>query len=111
MKSLSLICLFCFLATAHAQTIYKTVDEEGKVFYSTSKPDDNSDAKIVDIPPEPSRGQLETGLQQQKELLQSMEKQQRKRQQEKQTAEELKQMEKKKQKMKQDTNTLPGLLF
>ncbi len=111
MKSLSLICLFCFLATVHAQTIYKTVDEEGKVSYSTIKPDDNSNAKIVDIPPEPSREEVEAALQQQKELQQSLEKQQQNRQQEKQTAEELKQTEKKKRKMKQDTNTLPGLLF
>ena len=111
MKSLSLICFFCLLVTAHAQTIYKTIDEEGKVSYSTTKPDDNSDAKIIDIPPEPTLEEVNSAVQQQKELQKSLEKRQQKRQQEKQLAEELEQSEKKKRKMKQDTNSFPGLLF
>lgn len=111
MKVLSLICLFCLLATAHSQTVYKTIDAEGKVFYSTIEPDENSHSKVVDFPPEPSQEDIDAALQEQKKLQQTLEKQQQKRQQEKQKAEELEQNKKIKRKVKQEENAVPGFLF
>lgn len=112
MKTLSLICLFCLLATAHGQTIYKTVDEEGKVSYSTTEPNDAVNTEVIAAPQEPSQEDIDAARQRQAELEQSLQKSREKRKaRELEEALELENAEKKQQRIKTETNTIPGFMF
>jgi hypothetical protein len=68
MKSTLLIILFSFLSAAQAQNIYKTVDENGNIFYSSLAPEDAGNAEILTAPPEPTVEEVEAARQQQKEI-------------------------------------------
>jgi hypothetical protein len=72
MKTLTFICLFSLLTAAHAQTIYKTVDDQGNVSYSSSAPENATNVEVLTPPPEPSAKEVEAARQQQKELEQNL---------------------------------------
>jgi hypothetical protein len=72
MKTLTFICLFSLLATAHAQSIYKTVDDQGNISYSSSVPENTKNVEVLTPPPEPSAKDVEAAIQQQKELEQNL---------------------------------------
>jgi len=57
---LKIILLFLpFIANLNAQTIYKTVDEEGRTSYSTSPPESMQQTSSIKIPPAPSEKRVE----------------------------------------------------
>ncbi len=68
MKPVLLIVLFAFLSTAQAQNVYKTIDENGNVVYSSRVPEGADDAEILTAPREPTTEEVEAARQQQKEL-------------------------------------------
>lgn len=47
------------ISALQADTIYKTVDENGKVSYSTTPPTDKTGASIIDIAAPPSQANVE----------------------------------------------------
>jgi len=58
--------LFLFsvsLTTLNAETIYKSVDENGKVTYSTTPPEESKTATPVDIAPPPSKERIKAAQQ------------------------------------------------
>ena len=67
------LSLSALLSVSHAQTIYKTVDEEGNVSYSSVKPEGNAKADIVEPPREPTAEEVEAARQRQRELEESVE--------------------------------------
>lgn len=48
------VILLLNMSAVYADTIYKSVDENGKVSYSTTPPTDNTDSSIVNISAPPS---------------------------------------------------------
>jgi hypothetical protein len=68
MKAVLLIFLFTLLNAAQAQSIYKLVDENGNVSYSSQAPEEPGDAEILAAPPEPTAEEVEAARQRQKEL-------------------------------------------
>ncbi len=81
MKTLTFICLLSLLPAAHAQSIYKTVDDQGNVSYSSSAPENTKDVEVLTPPPEPSAKDVEAARQQQKELEQNLKERIEKREQ------------------------------
>mgnify|MGYP001815000668 FL=1 len=64
MTIIRLIFLFTVsLAPLNAETIYKSVDETGKVTYSTTPPEDSESATQVDIAPPPSEERIKAAQQ------------------------------------------------
>jgi len=112
MKTLISVCLFCLLANAQAQAIYKTIDAQGNISYSTTKPDKAENVEIIDAPREPSQTEIEAAHQRQAELEKS-----RETSRERRSAQELeknikaKKSQQKRQKNKGKNNDFPGLLF
>ena len=43
-----------FITTLHADTIYKIVDDQGNVTYTTTQPADKDKASTINVAPEPS---------------------------------------------------------
>lgn len=72
MKTLTIICLSSLLTTVHAQAIYKTVDDQGNVTYSSSVHENTKNVEVLTPPPEPSAKDVEAARQQQKELEQDL---------------------------------------
>ncbi len=81
MKSALLIILFSFLSTAQAQNIYKTVDENGNLVYSSQPPEDAGNAEILIAPPEPTAEEVEAARQRQKEIERDLKDKSEKREQ------------------------------
>ena len=64
MTSIRIILLFTVsLAPLNAETIYKSVDENGKVTYSTTPPEESETATPVDIAPPPSEERIKAAQQ------------------------------------------------
>lgn len=76
-----ILLLLVWSLFAHAQTVYKTVDEEGRVSYSTTPPEDASAAEQLAPPPEPSPEAVEAAKQRQQELEQAADRRREERQQ------------------------------
>ena len=71
-RTLCLVALIGMLGTAQSQTIYKTVDEDGNIAYTSVKPEANTPAEIVEPPREPSPEEVQAAQQRQKELKDSI---------------------------------------
>lgn len=71
-RTLCLVALLGILGTAQSQTIYKTVDEEGNIAYTSVKPEANAPAEIIEPPREPSPEEIQAAQQRQKELQDSI---------------------------------------
>jgi len=112
MKTLISICLFCLLADVQAQTIYKTIDAEGKVSYSTTRPDETEKAEIIEAPREPSKAEIEAAQQRQTQLETSV-KQSRDKRKTKELEQnlELDQSKKERQRKIEKNKGSPGLMF
>ena len=54
MKIISIIILLLISTTVAADTIYKSIDKDGHVTYSTTPPQNSEKSKSVDIVPPPS---------------------------------------------------------
>lgn len=54
MKIISIVILLLTSATSAADTIYKSIDKDGHVTYSTTPPQDSEKSSSVDIAPPPS---------------------------------------------------------
>ena len=61
---ITLALLVCIISTAHAETIYKSVDQDGNVSYSSTPPEHIKDTTEVDIMPPPSDDQIRAAQQQ-----------------------------------------------
>jgi hypothetical protein len=68
---LSLVFYFSLINIANSQTIYKTVDEDGNISYSTVKPVEGTDAEIIAVPPEPTEEEVNAAIQRQEKLANS----------------------------------------
>ena len=84
MKHLIFICIFGLLATAQAQNIYKSIDEQGNVTYSSSVPDQKGNVEVLPPTPEPTPEAVEAARRQQEDLVQSLKESEAKREKEKQ---------------------------
>ena len=59
-QSLKIIILFLlFMVNSQAETIYKTVDEQGITSYSTALPESKKQTSAVEISPAPSEKRIE----------------------------------------------------
>ena len=58
-----LTLLLVFAPAAHADTIYKSVDEQGNISYSSSPPENNKTSSTVNIAPQPSDEQIKAAQQ------------------------------------------------
>ena len=52
--NLLLISLLPLSTSLHAETIYKITDEQGKITYTTTPPENDAKSSIIDVAPEPS---------------------------------------------------------
>ena len=68
MKTLTIIFLSSLLTPVYAQSIYKTVDDQGNVSYSSSVDKNAENVEVLTPPPEPSAEDVEAARQQEKEL-------------------------------------------
>ena len=68
-----LISFGSILSTAHAQQIYKSVDENGVVSYSTIPPTGNQPVESLDAIPEPSAADVQAAQQRLQSIRQSTE--------------------------------------
>ena len=61
MKHLYLILLLplSFITVLHADTIYKIIDDQGNVTYTTTPPADKDKASTINVAPEPSEERVE----------------------------------------------------
>lgn len=50
--------LLVYVASTHADTIYKSVDEQGNISYSASPPENDTATSTVNIAPQPSDEQI-----------------------------------------------------
>ena len=67
MKAAMLLFLIC-IPFASAQTDYKTVDEQGRVSYTSTPPSGGSPVEELVPPPEPSAEAVEAARQREKDL-------------------------------------------
>ena len=67
MKAAMLLFLIC-IPFASAQTVYKTVDEQGRVSYTSTPPSGDSPVEELVPPPEPSPEAVEAARQREKDL-------------------------------------------
>jgi hypothetical protein len=73
-QSIQVLALFMMLSSAiFAENIYKSVDEYGRVTYSSTPPDNNQDITTVDIMPPPSQEQIEAAQQRHERNLKAAE--------------------------------------
>lgn len=61
-----IIFLFIYSSVSVADTIYKSVDKNGKVSYSTTPPKDSETSTEVDIAPPPSEDRIKAAQERQK---------------------------------------------
>ena len=59
MKIISIVIILLTTGTSVADTIYKSVDEDGHVTYSTTPPANSEDSNSVDIAPPPSEERIQ----------------------------------------------------
>jgi len=64
MKRLLMFLLLSGPLPAHAQEIYKVVDEQGRVVYTSVKPDNMKDVGVIAAPPTPSDEEIGAAKQQ-----------------------------------------------
>jgi hypothetical protein len=69
-RTLTVCCLSSILFSAHAQTIYKSVDEDGNISYTSTPPVDMENVKVMPATLEPTQEEVDEAnlLQQQLEL-------------------------------------------
>jgi hypothetical protein len=71
---IQILALFMLLSSAiFAENIYKSVDENGRVTYSSTPPENSQDVTTVDIPPPPSQEQVEAAQQRHERNLKAAE--------------------------------------
>jgi hypothetical protein len=68
MRRLALAVLPLLLAAAEADTIYRWVDAEGRVSYSSTPPPAATDVRQVDLPPPPSAAEVDAAKDREKAL-------------------------------------------
>lgn len=66
--SVSILSLVLVLSPAVAEDIYKIVDEDGKVSYSTESPETDRSAEVIHAMPEPSQEDVEAAKQRQRDI-------------------------------------------
>lgn len=64
-----LTLLVSIISTAYAETIYKSVDEKGRVSYSSTPPENNKDTSKMNIAPPPTDEQIKDAQQQHEQRL------------------------------------------
>jgi hypothetical protein len=112
MQTLCLFSLLVFLTPVQGQTIYKIIDAEGNITYSSAKPDDASNAEVINAPREPSQEEINAALQRQAELEQSLQQlQARKKTKEIKRTKQRKKADKTLQQTIDNNSAIPGLLF
>ena len=112
MKMLCFISLLCLLAPAQGQTIYKIVDAEGNVSYTSTRPNDENDVQIIDAPREPSQKEIDAARQRQADVEQSVQQlEARKKAKELEKTKQRKKAEKTLQQTIDNNSAIPGLLF
>ena len=58
-RSITIMVVFlALISTLHADTIYKSIDESGRISYSSTPPENDLDASEVSISPPPSDEQI-----------------------------------------------------
>jgi len=67
MKLLAIICLMGLWGAAYAQAVYKTVDEQGRVSYTSTPPQNMDKVEVLDAPPEPTPEELAAAKKRQEE--------------------------------------------
>ena len=67
MKLLTILCLMGASGFAYAQAVYKTVDEEGRVSYTSSAPQNMGKVEVLEAPPEPTEEEMAVAKKQQAE--------------------------------------------
>jgi len=72
MKYIVILLLSSLASPAQAQNIYKSIDEQGNVSYSSIKPAENVNAEMLPPTPEPSAADIEASRQQQEALQKSL---------------------------------------
>jgi len=72
--SIQVLALFMMLSSAiFAENIYKSVDEYGRVTYSSTPPENSMDITTIDIQPPPSQEQIEEAQQRHERNLKAAE--------------------------------------
>ncbi len=84
MKHLIFIYIFGLLTTAQAQNIYKSIDEQGNITYSSSVPDQQGNVEVLPPTSEPTPEAVQAARRQQEELVQSLKESEAKREKAKQ---------------------------
>jgi hypothetical protein len=112
LKTLCIIPLLCLLTPAQSQTIYKIIDAEGNISYSSIKPDDASEVHIIEAPREPSQEEINAAQQRQAELMQSRQRiRARKKTDDLDRSKQRKKDKKTLQQTIDNNNAIPGLLI
>jgi len=65
------VILLLNIPAVYADTIYKSVDENGNVSYSTTPPADNTDSNIVNIAPPPSEENIKAAKKRQEKNMEA----------------------------------------
>jgi hypothetical protein len=68
MRRLALAVLPLLLSAAEADTVYRWVDAEGRVSYSSTPPSAAADVRQVDLPPPPSAAEIDAAKEREKTL-------------------------------------------
>lgn len=73
-KLFKILVLFFLCVTAlQAEKVYKSIDENGRVSYSSTPPDDNQSAEKIDIAPPPSDAEIQAAKQRHEKNLEAAE--------------------------------------
>lgn len=84
MKSFTtLFLIICsgLLGSAHAQQIYKVIDEDGNVSYTSTKPEDNKAVETITPPREPTPEEVEAAIARQADFTRELEERRAKQEQ------------------------------
>ena len=65
MKLLTILSLMSLSFFVYAQAVYKTVDEQGRVSYSSTAPQNLNKVEVLEAPPEPTPEEVEAAKKQQ----------------------------------------------
>ena len=68
-----LVFISLFAMVSIGEEIYKTVDEEGNVTYSTTPPSQGQDAQVLDTLPEPSEEDVQAARDRQQKISEDLE--------------------------------------
>ena len=78
------LCVFsCAVGVAYGQNVYKTIDANGKVSYSSTAPENMDDVQTLAPPPEPTQREIDAAKQRQAEYQQQSRQREQAREQQK----------------------------